>query len=182
MTSRVLEHVAAPVTPRVPAMTVLPVALATVNLLVLMSKSPSIPVAPVTSRVLESVAAPVTPRVLPQVVAPVTSRVPTIAVFPLLSTVNLSVATVNEVAILISCASLALVTPKSLIRKASDEISIVDSSTETFIVFSALVRPSPAVICPRAVNCVNARSCWPTVSLPESVVHTNPISALTVPC
>ena len=64
-TARVPETVAsvkvvAPVTPSVPAIAVLPVEAATVNLLVLISKSPSMPVAPVTSSVELSVAAPLT--------------------------------------------------------------------------------------------------------------------------
>ena len=76
---RVLLKVEAPVTSRVPATVVLPLAEATVNLLVLMSKSPSIPVAPVTANVLLKVAAPVTPKV------------PATAVLPLVSIVNLLV-------------------------------------------------------------------------------------------
>ena len=57
-TAKVLESVVAPVTSRVPAIEVFPDDEATVNLLVLISKSPSIPVAPVTSSVLAIVVAP----------------------------------------------------------------------------------------------------------------------------
>ena len=54
-----LDSVDTPVTPKVPATEVLPVAEATVNLLVLMSKSPSIPVAPVTAKVPATTVLPV---------------------------------------------------------------------------------------------------------------------------
>lgn len=66
----------APVTPRVPAIAVLPLAAVTLNLLLLIAKSP------VTPRVDESVVAPVTPRVEDNVVDPVTPRVPAIDVLP----------------------------------------------------------------------------------------------------
>ena len=46
VTANVPETVVSPVTSNVPATAVLPVALATVNLFVLISKLPSIPVAP----------------------------------------------------------------------------------------------------------------------------------------
>ena len=65
----------APVTSKVPAMPVLPVADLTVNLVVAISKSPSIPVAPVISTVLLNVAPSATVN-QSSVVAPSTSNVP----------------------------------------------------------------------------------------------------------
>ena len=62
-TASVLASVVAPVTPRVPAILVLPDEAATVNLLVFTSKSPSMPVAPETASVLASVVAPETDNV-----------------------------------------------------------------------------------------------------------------------
>ena len=54
-----LASVLSPVTSNVPAIAVLPVELSTVNLLVLISKSPSIPVLPVTSNVPATIVLPV---------------------------------------------------------------------------------------------------------------------------
>ena len=61
-TAKVSDKVVAAVTPSVPAIAVLPVAAATVNLLVLMSKSPSMPVAPVTANVEPNVVAQIHSR------------------------------------------------------------------------------------------------------------------------
>ena len=69
------DKVVAPETPSVPAIAVLPVADATVNLLVLMSKSPSMPVAPVTANVEPNVVAPDTLKASDKVVAPATASV-----------------------------------------------------------------------------------------------------------
>ena len=66
----------APVTPNVPATAVFPEVAATVNLSLLTSKSPSIPVSPATASVFDSVVAPVTPNVFDNVVPPVTPNVP----------------------------------------------------------------------------------------------------------
>ena len=57
------DNVVPPVTPKVPATAVFPDVAATVNLSLLTSKSPSIPVSPATASVLDSVVAPVTPNV-----------------------------------------------------------------------------------------------------------------------
>ena len=76
VTLRVLDNVAALVTPSVPPTTVFPVPESTVNFVDATLKVPD------TSRVLSSVVAPVTPSVLPSVVAPVTPNVPPTSVSP----------------------------------------------------------------------------------------------------
>ena len=99
-------NVVVPVTPNVPAILVLPEALATVNLLVLTSKSPSIPVAPSTPNVPPTVAllvivallnvdAPAL-NVLDKVVAPSTPNVPPTEVLPLAWAISVA-PTVNVV-------------------------------------------------------------------------------------
>ena len=50
----------------------------------------------------------------------------------------------------------------------------------TFNVFPVLERPSPAVTCPKPVNCVNTRAVVPIVIAPL-LVSVNPESAFTVP-
>ena len=64
---------------KVPATVVLPDDAATVNLLVLTSKSPSTPTAPL-ALIAAAVVVPATLNVLSSVVAPVTSRVPAISI------------------------------------------------------------------------------------------------------
>ena len=76
------ETVKSLLTTKVPPITVLPVADATVNLLVFISKSPSIPVAPVTSNVPPNVVLPVTPNVPPNAVLPPTFNAPPIPAPP----------------------------------------------------------------------------------------------------
>jgi len=72
-----------PVTSNVPAITVLPVADATVNLSVFISKSPSIPVALVTSNVPPNVVLPVTSNVVSNVVVfPFTVKFPPNVLLP----------------------------------------------------------------------------------------------------
>ena len=62
--------------------------------------------------------------------------------------------------------------------------SVPASETESFklSVFPDLDKFVPAVIDPAPLNCVNVKSCVPTVSEPELVVQTNPASKFTVPC
>ena len=71
--------------------------------------------------------------------------------------------------------------PKDFTLIVSDSISIDELSTLTDNSFPDLAKPFPAVICPAPENWTNVKLCVPTVSLPESLVHTNPWFPLIVP-
>ena len=95
--------------------------------------------------------------------------------------------------------------PAALDANALEEVKLVDTSSEVAPVrlttippllpisrpplFSILTfnwlpifsRAIPAVTCPALENCVNAKSCVPTVAS-VSLVQTNPILSLVVPC
>ena len=102
LTSKLLSRSTAPETPSVPSVLTFPVSALTVNLLLLISKSPSMVadsftynvlsnlVAPLTSRVVSKCVAPLTSKLLSRSTAPETPRVPSVLTFPVSAlTVNL---------------------------------------------------------------------------------------------
>ena len=114
-----------PVTASVPATAVLPDADSTVNLSVLTSKLPSIPVLPVTFIAPDAVTSPVS------VDAPVTAKVPAIAVSPdAEATVNLSVLISKSPSIPVSPVT------SSVLLAVTAPVSVVVSSTLSTSVLS----------------------------------------------
>jgi len=151
-----------PVIPTVPAINVLPVVAFTLNLLVLILKSPANAnvsdnvAAPIMPTVELNVVAPVTPNVSVNVTASSTSKVPTIVVLPVVeSTVNFVVA---EPSWMIKVS----VAPPVIITESCNVVTPVTSKVELNVVAPVTPKVELNVVAPVTPNVP------PTVVLPEA--------------
>ena len=99
---------------------------------------------------------------------------------------NLVLESVGSLSVSILISSLSITKPPVLFRLTPIPPLLPISrpppvSITTFNWLPIFSRAIPAVTCPALENCVNAKSCVPTVAS-VSLVQTNPILSLVVPC
>ena len=122
------------------------------------------------------------PEVAPVKVACLASKA--VLIVPLVK--NLVLESVGSLSVSILISSLSITKPPVLLRLTPIPLLLTISrpplvSIITFIVFPSFSIAVPGLISPAPENCVNDKSCVPTVAS-VLLVQTNPILSLVVPC